>query len=66
MVRVRERAGRDRPGIFPVHAVLIDQQPHQLGHRDRGMSVVELDREFLVKARQRDLLHAQDAHHVLQ
>ena len=46
--------------------ILVDQQPHQLGDRDRRMGVVELHGEFLVEAAQRELLGAQDAHHVLQ
>ena len=45
---------------------LVDQQPHQFGHGDRGMGVVELDGELLVEALGRDLLHADDAQHVLQ
>ncbi|MNJ55418.1 hypothetical protein D3C77_509040 [compost metagenome] len=32
------------PGGVPGHLVLIDQQTHQLGHGNRGVGVVELDR----------------------
>ena len=46
--------------------MLVDQQAHELGHGDRRMRVVHLDRELLVEALRRNLLPAHDAQHVLQ
>ena len=34
---------RNMPGLVPFHPVLIHQQPHQFGHRDGRMGVVELN-----------------------
>ena len=39
------------PGRVPVHAVLVDQEPHQLGHGDRRVGVVELDRDLVGQRR---------------
>ena len=33
------------PGLIPLHEVLVDHDPHQLGDGDRGVGVVELDRD---------------------
>ena len=44
VVCVREHAPRDRPGRLPLELVLVDEQPHQLGDRERRVRVVELDR----------------------
>ncbi len=46
--------------------MLIDQQAHEFGHGDRRMRVVELRGELLVEALDRNLLHLEDAEHVLQ
>ncbi|MCY1399398.1 hypothetical protein D9M71_144520 [compost metagenome] len=42
-----------RPGRVPFHAVDVHQQAHQLGHGDRRVGVVELDRHPLRQAVQR-------------
>ena len=52
--------------LIPRNAMLVDEQTHQLGHRDGGMGVVELHGELLVESLQRNLLAAHDANHVLQ
>jgi hypothetical protein len=66
VVGIGEGLARDAPGQVPVERHFVDQQPHQFGHRDRRMGVVELHCEFLVEALRRDLLHPVDAQHVLQ
>lgn len=66
VVRIGEGPLRDRPGLLPVHAVLVHQQPHELRHRHRRMRVVELDRELLVEVRLAGGLLQVDADHVLQ
>jgi hypothetical protein len=33
---------RDGPGLIPPHRVLVHEQSHQLGDRDRGMRIVQL------------------------
>jgi hypothetical protein len=66
VIRVRERLGRDRPGLFPRHDVFIDEQAHELRDSDRGMRIVQLNGELLVEALERDALNAHDAEHVLQ
>ena len=43
VVGVGEGRLRDRPGLVPLEAVEVDQNAHQLGDRDCGMGVVELD-----------------------
>ena len=45
VVGVREHAARDGPRALPVDLVLVDQQPHQLGDRERRVRVVQLDRD---------------------
>ncbi len=47
VVRVGEGVPRDLPRRVPIHAALVDEQAHQLGHGDGGMRVVELDRDML-------------------
>ena len=60
-------AGRgDRPGGIPIDTMHIHQQPHQLGHGDGRMGVVELHRKFAVEVGDLQALAAQDAEHVLQ
>ncbi len=66
VVGVAEAALRDIPGRVPLQCVHVDEQAHQFGDRDRRMGVVQLHREFLVEARQRQVLGAHDAEHVLQ
>jgi hypothetical protein len=44
VVRVGDRSRGDRPGRVPAQAVHVEEQAHQLGHRERGVRVVELDR----------------------
>jgi len=46
--------------------VLVDEQTHQLGDGDRGVCVVQLNREFLVEALEWNLLSFENAQHVLQ
>ena len=43
MVGVGERPLRDVPGVVPVQMRLIEQDPHQFRHGERGMRVVELN-----------------------
>ena len=47
VVGVGEGRLRDRPGLVPGDAVLVDQEAHQLGDRDGRMRVVELDRDLV-------------------
>ena len=67
MVGVAERRHRDLPRLAPVQLPLVDQDPHEFGDADRGMGVVELQRESLGK-----VLNGQvgqiidDVQHVLQ
>lgn len=42
VIGVGKGVPRDVPGSGPVHQVLVHQQPHELRHGDRRMSVVEL------------------------
>ena len=44
VVGVAQRGARDRPGLLPGEVVVVHQDPHQLGDRDRRMRVVELHR----------------------
>ncbi|MNO95887.1 hypothetical protein D3C76_875410 [compost metagenome] len=43
VVGVGQGPDRHFPGFVPGDLVLIDQQPHQLGHGNRGVGIVELD-----------------------
>ena len=45
---------------------IVEQQPHQLGHRDRWMGVVELHGPVIGKFLNRDPTGIQAADHVLQ
>ncbi len=40
---VGEALPGDRPGGVPVHLLLVDEDPHELGHGDHGVGVVELE-----------------------
>ena len=42
VVGVAHRRNCDAPGLIPAEPALVDQQPHQFGHGDRGMGVIEL------------------------
>ena len=53
VVRVRERALRELPRLVPVEAVLVDEQAHELGDRERRVRVVELRREQVRKLLER-------------
>ena len=66
VVRVRERLPRHVPRRVPVHQVLVDEEPHQLGHRDRRVRVVELRHEMLVEPLERIADAQVQPQHVLQ
>ena len=66
MVRVGERRARDLPRFVPAESMLIHEQPHQLGHRNRWMRVVKLHGPLFVESRGRAAEQRVDAQHVLQ
>ncbi len=43
VVRVAQRSARQVPGLIPSQLRVVEQNPHQLRHRDRRMRIVELD-----------------------
>ncbi len=43
VVGVGDAFGGDAPGLLPLHADLVEQEAHQLGHGHGGVGVVELD-----------------------
>ena len=47
VVRVGERPPGEVPGLVPAEARLVEQDPHQLGHGQARMGVVELDRDLV-------------------
>jgi hypothetical protein len=47
VVGVPANRARPLPGLIPFDAVLVNQRPHQLGHRQRGMRIVHLQRHAL-------------------
>ena len=47
VARVREALLRDGPGLVPLPAALVDEDPHELGDRDDGVGVVELEDDAL-------------------
>ena len=49
MVGIAERLLDDLPCVFPLHAVLVHEDPHELGDTDNGMRIVQLDRVVLGK-----------------
>ena len=49
VIGIAQRCACDRPGVFPVEIMLVHQDAHQLGNRDRWMRVVELDGCLLSK-----------------
>ena len=66
VVGVGEGAAGDLPGGVPVEVFVIDQQPHQFGHGDRGMGVVELHGPVVRELLHRDAPLIETAQHVLQ
>ncbi len=50
VVGVGEGLDGDLPRLVPAQVVVVDEQPHQLGHRDRRVGVVELDGPLLAAA----------------
>ncbi len=53
VVGVAEDAPRQRPGLGPRPLMLVAQHPHQLGHADRRVRVVEVDRHLVGERVQR-------------
>ena len=47
VVRVGERALREIPGLVPPELRLVEEDPHQLGDRERRVRVVELHRDLV-------------------
>ena len=47
VVRVSEAGLRQFPGALPFQTTLVHQHPHQFRNRQRRMSVVKLDRDFI-------------------
>ncbi len=56
----------DLPGVVPHHAVMVDQQPHQLGDGQARMGVVELHRRLLGEAAQLAFRVEMALHQILQ
>ena len=52
VVGVGQRVDRDLPRLVPAEIVQVDQDAHQLGHREARMRVVELHRGLLRQAAQ--------------
>ena len=51
VVRVGERPPGEVPGLVPSEVRLVEQDPHQLGHGQAGVGVVELDGDLVRAAR---------------
>ena len=66
VVGVAQRGARDGPGLLPGEVVVVDQDPHQLGDRDRRMRVVELHRGVIGEIVERGEFVEMPAHQVLQ
>jgi hypothetical protein len=66
VVGVVEDARGDAPRGLPRDAVLVDQEPHELRHGDRGMRIVELDRDVVGQRFHGKLLRPMAAQQVLQ
>ena len=67
VVGVAESRDGDLPRLVPVQLAVVDQQPHELSHRDRGVGVIELQGEPLGEfpdPRFGQVVH--DVQHVLQ
>ena len=66
VVGVVEHRRRDRPGLRPGDAVVVDQEPHELGDGDRRVRVVELDRDVVGQRDEVAVLLLVPAQQVLQ
>jgi hypothetical protein len=66
VVGVGERALGQVPGDVPAEPLVIDQDAHQLGHRQSGVRVVHLDRRLLRQRREVGVEAAEAAHQVAQ
>ena len=66
VVGVVDGAAGDRPGLLPGVPVLVDEEPHQLRHRDRRVGVVELDRRLVGQRAQVGVVGEVAAQDVLQ
>src|SRR5262245_35449756 len=51
VIRIGERIARDLPGGVPIQKVFVQQQAHQLGHRNCRVGIVELNHELVVQTR---------------
>ena len=49
MVRVEERVGRDLPRLVPRDVLLVDEDAHELGDRERRVRVIELDSHICIQ-----------------
>ena len=66
VVGVGDAAAGDVEGLLHAEAVVVDQQPHQLRHRDRRVRVVQLDGGVLGQRAQVVVRHQVAPHQVLQ
>ena len=66
MVGVGEGAAGDAPGHLPLKVFVVDQQAHQLGHRDCRVGVVELHRPVVGEVGDGETASIQVADHVLE
>ena len=66
VVGVGQRVDGDLPRRIPRHVVDVDQLPHQLGHGNRGVGVVELDRRMIAQGQDRGVHVAMAAQQILQ
>ena len=66
VVRVAAGLPGNRPGLIPVHRVLVHEETHQLGHRDGRVRVVQLDGPVRAEICQGPLLRQVETDHVLQ
>jgi hypothetical protein len=66
VVGVAEDAAALRPGAVPVHAVLVDQQPHEFGHGQCGMGVVQVDRHLVGQDVEAAVVSQETSHEILQ
>ena len=66
VVGVVQSALGDRPGFAPRQSVLVDEQAHQLGHRNCRVSVVHVDRRAIGEGLDRLVLRQVTADQVLQ
>src|SRR5262249_19228273 len=66
VVRVRDRAARDVPGVVPAQTMDVDEQAHQLGDRDRRMRVVELNGDLVRQLVEVRMVRREAAENVLE